>query len=635
MRRILFSILFLLPFSNLHAADSKIAWQGWSEQVFKRAGRENRLVILDLEAVWCHWCHVMDEKTYSQAGVIQVIAEKYIPLRVDQDSRPDLANRYRDYGWPATIVFDPKGRELAKLAGYVEAGEMEELLKSLARDPRPIAETVSVEAPLADFQTLGLELSAELQRRHREAFDPELGGLRLKKKFLDADSLEYAMDLSAKGDAEETRRARFTLKAARALLDPAWGGVYQYSHGGNWANPHFEKIMAFQRDNLKAYSRAYARWKDPEHRRVADSIYGYLRKFLRDPNGAFYVSQDADLVPGEHASEYYALGDAERRRIGMPRIDRHLYSRENAWAVEALVEYYLATGETAALDDARRAANWVLANRRLANNAYDGMTWALRLGGSAQGGFSHDAEDEGGPFLGDTLAMGTAALKLYAATGERQWLQVAEDAANFIQRNFQAQGGGYFTTRSEGLLGPVRVLEDNIAMARFLNLLGQYVGDPSYSDGARHAMSWLAKSEVATARISEAGVLIAAEEMAKAPLHLTVVGPKSDPQARELFQAASRYPETYLRVEWWDRSEGPLANSDVQYPELKQSAAFVCTAKLCSSPVFQARALNSLIEKLSPRAGVAADLPAGTFSAEGRVDRRIARGAGGVGSGVN
>ncbi len=605
MRRT-FLLLALFLSSNLaQAAGSGISWQDWSGKVFERAGRENRLVILDLEAVWCHWCHVMDEKTYSQAEVVRLIEQNYVPVRVDQDARPDLANRYRDYGWPATVFFDARGRELAKRSGYIDAGELAELLRRLAADPRPIADVgAEIDPAAAATATLGEDLAAELRRRHREAYDPTEGGLKLSQKFLDADSLEYSLHLAAVGDEEEERRARRTLKAAAALVDPAWGGVYQYSHGGNWNNPHFEKILSFQRDNLKAYSRAYARWKDPEYRKAAAAIRSYLKNFLLSPEGAFYVSQDADLVPGQHASEYFSLGDAERRRAGMPRIDRHLYARENGWAIEALVEYYLATGEVEALKEARTAAEWVLNHRRLASGPYAGMIWALRLKGSADGGFRHDAEDEGGPFLGDTLAMGTAALKLYAATAERRWLEVAGGSADFILRNFSAKEGGYFTARGDGILKPAPTLEENIATARFLNLLGHYVGNPRYSEGARWAMAWLAQPAVAASRLTEPGILLAAEELARPPLHLTVVGAKDDPQAIALFAAASSYPEAYLRVEWWDRSEGRLPNPDVSYPELPRSAAFVCSAKLCSSPVFQPQALAPLIQKLkSPAKG--------------------------------
>ncbi len=114
-----------------------IDWQPWSDAIFDQAKRENKFVLLDLEAIWCHWCHVMDETTYKTPEVIALIQSKYIPVRVDQDARPDLSNRYEDYGWPATIVFGTDGKEIVKRQGYIEPPQMTSMLKAIIADPTP------------------------------------------------------------------------------------------------------------------------------------------------------------------------------------------------------------------------------------------------------------------------------------------------------------------------------------------------------------------------------------------------------------------------------------------------------------------------------------------------------------------
>src|SRR5712691_1376042 len=111
-----------------------IAWQPWSDAAFEQARREKKFILLDLEAVWCH---VMDETTYKTPEVIALIQSKYIPVRVDQDSRPDLSNRYEDYGWPATVVFGPDGKEIAKRQGYIPPRPMASMLKAIIDDPTP------------------------------------------------------------------------------------------------------------------------------------------------------------------------------------------------------------------------------------------------------------------------------------------------------------------------------------------------------------------------------------------------------------------------------------------------------------------------------------------------------------------
>src|SRR5688572_2322905 len=91
-----------------------VSWQPWSEQLFARAKAENKMVLLDLGAVWCHWCHVMEETTYADPEVARLLGEKFIAVKADQDADPDLSRRYEDYGWPATIIFGPDGKELIK-----------------------------------------------------------------------------------------------------------------------------------------------------------------------------------------------------------------------------------------------------------------------------------------------------------------------------------------------------------------------------------------------------------------------------------------------------------------------------------------------------------------------------------------
>src|SRR5277367_721129 len=121
--------LIVLPLfvARLGGAEPQIEWVPWSDAVFQRAKTEHRFVLLDLGAVWCHWCRVMDEVTYRDPKVIALVNKKYIAVRVDQDARPDLANRYQNYGWPATIVFAADASEIIKRQGYIEPRPMASL----------------------------------------------------------------------------------------------------------------------------------------------------------------------------------------------------------------------------------------------------------------------------------------------------------------------------------------------------------------------------------------------------------------------------------------------------------------------------------------------------------------------------
>ena len=356
-------------------AGPEIAWQDWSDDVFQRAGREKRFVLLDLGAVWCHWCHVMDETTYRDPRVVRLVGERYLAVKVDQDARPDLSNRYEDYGWPATVVFDATGAEIVKFQGYIPPERMASMLQGVIDDPTPGPSVRRSRAvPEGPGGRLTDQLRGELLASYRDRYDRKNRGWGFSHKFLDWDSVEYSLRRAARGDADSAHMARETLDAERALIDPVWGGVYQYSDSGVWTNPHYEKILSYQAETLRAYARAYAQLGDPRDLAGARDIHRYLRGFLKSPAGAFYVSQDADVVRGRHSAEYFSLGDAERRKRGVPRVDTHLYARENGWAVQALVALYEATGEDAVLEEALAAARWIVAERSLPGGGFRATT---------------------------------------------------------------------------------------------------------------------------------------------------------------------------------------------------------------------------------------------------------------------
>ena len=295
----------------------------------------------------------MDANTYRDPEVIKLLQTHYITVKVDQDSRPDLSNRYEDYGWPATVVFDGDGHEIVKRQGYLAPEEMASMLQAIIDDPTPgpsIQPERKLELPGDPLLTTALR--ERLTKNFFSGYDNAHGSWGTDQKFLDWDSVEYAMDLARlKNDMRAEHMARQTLAEQLHLLDPAWGGVYQYSTDGDWNSPHFEKIMQMQAENLRMYSLAYAQWADPQNLHAAQEIHRYLGTFFASPTGAFYTSQDADLVDGKHSADYFAQSDAQRRKLGVPRVDKHIYARENGWAINGLVTLYAVTGDRATLDE--------------------------------------------------------------------------------------------------------------------------------------------------------------------------------------------------------------------------------------------------------------------------------------------
>ncbi len=578
---------FLLHINATQASENdKISWQPWSDAIFAQAKRENKLVILDLEAVWCHWCHVMDEKTYHNPEIVKLIQQNYIAIRVDQDANPDISIRYEDYGWPATVIFAADGSELVKRRGYIPPENMVKILQAVIVDPTPGPSIVEIKAVTLGS---GSEFSSKQRDKivstiHR-GYDVAQGGWGTTHKFILAPNLEYALIKARQGDKVFEKKARETLDKAIALIDPTWGGIYQYSDRGRWNSPHFEKIMSFQADDLQLYSLAYSQFNEPRYLKAARDIARYLTTFLSSPDGAFYTSQDADVNNKIDGHAFYRLDDKGRRAIGMPRIDKNIYARENGWAIRGLTALYDATGDKAILNRAIQAANWIGANRSLPD-----------------GGFKHGETDRAGPFLGDTLAMAEAYLALYISTGDRVWLEKSRAGMAFIEKNFKSTVGfaaAITPKNSKGVFKqPLLQMESNVSVARLANKLMHYTGNQQYKASALHAMQYLVALDAPDNMRYLAGPLMAADELATDPAHITIVGNKSDPAAQALYQKALQYPAVYRRIEWWDQTEGKMPNADVQYPTLAKSAAFICVNHACSTPIFAPEKLHAKADNL-------------------------------------
>ena len=537
------SRLFLLSFLVVRwcpAQDPQrpIVWHPWSPEIFAQAAREHKLVLLELGTIWCHWCHVMDQGTYSDPNVQQLIEKSYIAVKVDQSSRPDISNRYYGYDLPATVMFKADGSEIIRQQGYLPPRQLASILQAVIDDPSP-GPSVKPELNItyAISPSFPSDLLGMLQKSFKAQYDIPAQGWAFGVKYIDADSVEYASALALRGDASQGEQIRDSLTAARGLLDPVWGGAYQTlvlsqksndatlaahftriqiggrldSTGESWNEPHFEKPLVTQAQAIRIYSQAYGQWHRPEYLAAAQNIQSYIRHFLTSSDGAFYVGQGGDVSAAKDSVSYFALSDAKRRAVGIPEIDKHSYARENGWMIEALCELYAVTGDVATLQDAERSARWIIIHRAL-----------------ARGGFSHDEHDSAGPYLSDTLSAGQAFLALYQVTGDRIWLKRAMTANQFISANFAAKAGAGFVTSktpTDAAYTPHPDRNENAQLARFANLLAYYSREKSDEDIASRAMRYLATPEIATADLS-APVLLAEMQFTHAPLHVTVVGGK-------------------------------------------------------------------------------------------------------------
>jgi uncharacterized protein len=596
MRRLLALLLMLVfaaPVVAARAETPSLPWQKWSPALFDRAARENKYILLHMAAVWCHWCHVMEDTTYRDPAIQKTILEKFIPVRVDQDADPELSYRYENWGWPATIMLDKDGSEIFKRRGYIPPELFAKLLAAVIEDPSALP-SLAVGAPV-DPDAVGLSGSrrARTEALMLQGYDKVNGGFGEAQHFIHGDTLEWALERGRPlkrngGDSAVWQDvARRTLDGARRIIDPVWGGMFQYSEKLDWSAPHYEKLLNIQRDAMRAYVLAYEIDHDVADLEAARNIGRWLMDFMRRSDGAFYTSQDADVGPGLHGDVFYARTDAERRAGPQPPIDRNAYARENGWAVSTLAELYDVTGEQVLLDAARRAFDWTLANRRAPN-----------------GGFGHSRAADADTHLGDTLAMAEGAMALYRSTAERRYLALAVELGEIIARAHKDPSGGYMVRRPEpgakGVLAtPVKQIDENVAATRLFNLLARNTGKQAFRADAEHGMRYLIS--LVEDDLVVPGALLADRELAREPAHVTIVGAKDDPAAQALYAAARSYPTRYLRIEWFDRSEGPLPAADIDYPDMPQAAAFACANGACSVPVFTAGEVHRIVAKVDDR----------------------------------
>ena len=473
-----------------------VAFVAFDKAAFDRAAREGKLVLLDGAAEWCHWCHVMDAQTYADARVKAALEKGFVSARVDIDERPDIQERYADYGWPATILFDASGRELGAYRGYLPPDRLLAILDE-AREPSRVAGSQEnrVAVPRdGNGETTATELGRfedELRLRMEGFYDEKEGGFGTFQKaplgWNNAYLLRRARDPKIAEDARAKARERvtFTLDKQAKLIDPVWGGIYQYSDGATWESPHYEKLMTFQAPAIENYAELYALTKDPTALSRARALKGYITSHLRE-NDLFGATQDADLNAHESGKPYmtghafHALDDRGRRALGEPRVERRAYPRENGLAIAALVTYSECTGDRVAEAEALATAKKILATHQ------------------SRGGLAHEAANDPALFhLADAAMFGLALVRLYERTKDPTLLSGALLVRDALLRTmWDDEHGGFFThTKDPAAVGVFQKrrmpLDENAFAARFFTRLARI--DPklrawAFSDSDAMAM---------------------------------------------------------------------------------------------------------------------------------------------------
>jgi len=305
------------------AAHQPIDWQEWGEEVFARARAEDKPILLDIGAVWCHWCHVIDRESYENSAIAQIINQHFVAVKVDRDERPDVDARYQaaisaisgQGGWPLTGFLMPDGRPffggtyfppedamgrpgfrrilLAVAESYRnKRGEIAEAAESLAA---AVAKAESFHEARASFDpgVVESQITSILQ-----LFDMKNGGFGRAPKFPHSSAVDLVLERY-----QQTKEKHLLAVAESTLEKMARGGVYDQLAGGfhrysvdeRWLVPHFEKMSYDNSELLRNYLHAWQITRNPFLRKTAEGIIGWVDEVLSDQaRGGFYASQDAD-----------------------------------------------------------------------------------------------------------------------------------------------------------------------------------------------------------------------------------------------------------------------------------------------------------------------------------------------------
>jgi uncharacterized protein YyaL (SSP411 family) len=555
----------------LQHAHNPVDWYPWGDEALAAARDASKPIFLSVGYAACHWCHVMERESFEDDDTAQLMNERFVSIKVDREERPDIDGIYMEAvqamtgsgGWPMSVFLTPEGRPFYAgtyyppeprhgmpsfrqvLTGIADAWDerRDEIVAQAGRITDAIRQAAAIEAPATP-------LTADVTRAAlgslRSAFDGRWGGFGGAPKFPQPMTLEFVLRQALRDVPDALEMVTITLDrmAEGGIFDQVGGGFARYSTDGAWHVPHFEKMLYDNAQLLQLFTRTWQVTGDDRLRRIATRTADSMIREMRQAEGGFSSSQDADsegvegkfftwtwdelveLVgepvarcfgatpegnwPGEGTNVLWrpvAVGavarelgvdevtlerdaeaaethlfEARERRI-RPGIDDKVLTAWNALAIRAFAEAGEAFDEPRYLEVATSCAEFVSAELRNEAGRLS-RTWRRGV--------------RGGPgFCDDHALLASACLTLYEITGDLRWFQEARTLADELLRLFiDDERGGFFQTGSDVAEIVVRpkdlydnaVPSGNSAAAEALLRLSMLTGEARYEDAALSAL---------------------------------------------------------------------------------------------------------------------------------------------------
>ena len=569
---------------------TKINWLEWSDEAFRRAKEEGKPILLDIGAVWCHWCHRLDSDTYSVPEIAEYIESHFIPIRVDTDKRPDINRRYNLGGWPTTAFLTPDGRVIGG-GTYIPPDQMRQVLRDVRSfwDKPQGGSGPQIEMPAPESIPIGSlspSIIDEILGEIANNFDPIYGGFGLQSKFPSTEAQELALlKYYYSGNREFLRIVTTTLQCAgkSGTYDAQMGGFFRYSTTRDWRIPHFEKMSEDNAKWIQVYLHAYQMTSESFYADIAKSILGYVNTWLSNQKeGCFYGSQDAD-------EEYYKHSKTERASRDPPYIDKNIYTNWNSLMISAYLEASFILGDMSAREFALKSLNRLVAlNYRQTEGMYH----------------FHDDRSHLPNQLIDQANAVRVLNHAYECTGEVRFLELAEELTDIVvQKLYDQEHGGFFDMvvdpNAPGFLSkPVKPLEENSVMAGALTKLHHLTGKESYRKLAEGTLQRFVEIYPHFGFMA-ADYAIAIDAFLNEPTILRIVGALDRPETKGLLAEAHRVYEPRKIVQVLDPKTDSERIATLGFPVSERPTAYVCLGRVCTAPIIEPKQIATELQRVA------------------------------------
>ena len=553
--------------------ETGIKWLDWTSETFQRAREENKPILLDISAVWCHWCHRLDHDTYSVPEIAEYIESHFIPIRVDTDKRPDINRRYNMGGWPTTAFLTPSGLVMGG-GTYFPPDQMRKILRDVysiwekTKDkPSPLLMPERDNTFVGD---ISISIVDEVLGDIANNFDSIYGGFGSQPKFPSTDAYELVlMRYHCTRNREILNIATLTLQnvGKSRLFDSEMGGFFRYSTVRDWSIPHFEKMSEDNAKWLSLYMHAYQETGEHFYAAIAKRIVEYVMTWLSDQEkGCFYGSQDAD-------EDYYNLSKNERLKVTAPYIDMQIYTNWNALMISSFLE-----------------ASVILGEASIRNFAMKSLDRVMSLNYNGKHMCHYDNEPHLPTQLSDQIQMARTLCQAYELTGDRKFLQKSEDLVqSAIEELYDSEHGGFFDTKIDSnasgyLSKPVKPLDENSVASRVLVKLYYLTGKEHYHKVAEETLRRFVEV-FPQFGLMAADYALAVDAFISEPTSIRIVGSLETPQTSGLLTEANRIYEPRKIIQVYDPERDAKNIAELGYPNSDLPAAFVCLGRVCGAPV--------------------------------------------------